>query len=292
MRSFSPLWMAIGSALVFVGCSPTGSSLNGEAPALGVPLLGDQGKGNDGQQLVANALHQFCQSQRCDFGLLLGDNFYNSGVKNVHDKKFQTHFEIPYGKMGILWWAALGNHDYGFGWSRGNVNAQVEYTLLSKYWRMPSRFYTFEASGIEFIFIDTVALEKDENQQKWLNEKLAAQTEKTRVVVGHYPIHSAGMHGDTTYLRDHWAPKFCGKVALYIAGHDHHLEHTRTDCGVELVVSGSGAESRAVTPTPRTKFAASALGFAYLTKEESGLMTVSYFDTNLTKLASFSVGAE
>ncbi|MEY4064161.1 MAG: hypothetical protein RIR26_369 [Pseudomonadota bacterium] len=293
MRSFSLFLTALGASILVAHCAPlSDAQVKEEGNSLGVLMMGDQGKGNDEQQQVADALHRFCQSQRCDFGVLLGDNFYNSGVKSVRDEKFQTHFEIPYGRIGIPWWAALGNHDYGFGWSRGNVNAQVEYTQLSKFWRMPNRYYSFESTGIEFIVIDTVSLENDPTQQKWLNEKLEAPKAKTRIVAGHYPIHSGGMHGDTTYLRDQWSPQFCGKVDLYVSGHDHQLEHLRTDCGVNLVISGTGGETRPVTPTPRTKFAASVLGFAYLSKAESGPLTVSYYDTQLKKLAEFPVGEQ
>lgn len=271
---------------VGVADSTTNASSSEE---LGVLLIGDQGQGNAGQAAVANALQTFCSTQRCDFGFLLGDNFYPAGVRSVEDSKFQTYFEEPYGKLGLLFWTLLGNHDYGFGWARGNVQAQIDYTTKSRFWRMPSRYYSFVEKGVEFVVLDTVKLRNDSEQLSWLDRVLSAPKSGFRMVLGHYPVHSGGLHGDTPYLRDDVAPKFCPSVDAYVAGHDHHLEYLKSDCGVPLVVSGAGAESRPVVKTPRTVFSASTLGFAYLKKTSDGQMFIQYFDDALNLLAEFSL---
>ncbi|MBM3383363.1 MAG: hypothetical protein FJY29_13140 [Betaproteobacteria bacterium] len=258
-------------------------------PELGVVLLGDQGKGNAGQLQVAEALSAFCKRERCDFGILLGDNFYNSGVKNIDDSKFKTHFEQPYGQLGIEFWAVLGNHDYGFGFARGNIQAQIDYTQKSKFWRMPTRYYSFHKNDIEFVALDTVALPRDRDQQSWLDRTLDKPKPGFRVVLGHYPIHSGGQHGDTRFMRDNVSQKLCGKADIYASGHDHHLEHLKTDCGVELLLSGAAAETRSVNATPRTLFAASTLGFAYLKKTSESELKIQYIDSALNVLAEFAV---
>ena len=256
---------------------------------LGIIIVGDQGKGNEGQLKVADAMFSFCKTSRCDFAFLLGDNFYQSGVKSLYDSKFKTHFEDPYSRFGIEFWAILGNHDYGFGLARGNIQAQVDYTRISSSWRMPTRYYSFETHGIEFIAIDTVSLNRDLPQQTWLKSKLDSPRSGFRAVLGHYPIHSGGLHGDTPDLRDRWSPMLCHSADLYISGHDHHLEHLKTDCGVDLMLSGAGAEARSVQPTQRTLFAASALGFSYLFKDRNGQLWARYFDTHLNLLAEFEI---
>jgi len=257
---------------------------------LGVLLLGDQGKGSEGQRQVAAALQTFCQNNLCDFGILLGDNFYNSGVKNIDDPKFKTHFEDLYSPLGIEFWAVLGNHDYGFGFSRGNVQAQIDYTRHSNFWRMPTRYYSFEAKGAEFIALDTVTIHKDSQQQKWLSEKLSKPAAGLRVVLGHYPVHSSGLHGDTKFIKENIAPQMCGNTDIYAAGHDHHLEHLKTDCGVNLVLSGSGGETRPINSLhPRSVFAASKLGFAYLKKDQNSGFKVQYFDYELNPLAEIEI---
>lgn len=283
-----------GLSFVLLGCAvftlEKGSAdHSSNSEELGVLLVGDQGKGNQGQRIVADALNSFCQSNRCDFAFLLGDNFYNSGVKGLSDPKFKTHFEDLYSKMGIEFWAVLGNHDYGFAFLRGDIQAQIDYTRLSASWRMPSRYYSFQTQGVQFIALDTVALPRDKEQQDWLDRRLEAPHDAFRVVLGHYPIHSSGEHGDTEFLRDKIAPKLCGNTDIYASGHDHDLEHLKSDCGVNLVVSGSGAETRDVVPTARSVFAASKLGFAYLKKTSNKEMTIQYFDSDLQMLSEFKI---
>ena len=289
---FSLFYRAAAALAVCISNSRASAQDSISAESLGVLLVGDQGKGNPEQLQVAQAMQSFCEKNRCDFGILLGDNFYESGVKKVSDQKFKTHFEIPYGKLGIEFWAILGNHDYGFGWSRGNVQAQIDYSAHSKFWRMPGRYYSFEKSGVEFVALDTVALKNDQQQLSWMQDKLQAEKKGFRVVLGHYPIHSGGLHGDTDFLRDQIAPKLCGAAEVYASGHDHHLEHLKSDCGMHLVVSGAGAEKRDVTPTPRTQFAASTLGFAYLKKESSAELTIRYYDSELNLLAEFKINRQ
>ncbi|MEY3900724.1 MAG: hypothetical protein RL189_30, partial [Pseudomonadota bacterium] len=252
---------------------------------LGVLLVGDQGKGNEGQRIVADAMARFCESNRCDFAFLLGDNFYNSGVRGITDSKFRTHFEDMYAKMGIEFWAVLGNHDYGYFFSRGNVQAQVDYTRHSSAWRMPTRYYSFATRGVQFVAIDTVALPRDTRQREWLDRTLQSSFDGFRVVIGHYPIHSGGQHGDTPHMRDVVSPKLCGNTHIYASGHDHHLEHLQTVCGVSLVLSGAGAETRPVAAHPRSVFSASKLGFAYLYKTADGVLSVRYLDTSLALLS-------
>jgi acid phosphatase len=264
---------------------------NADAPQnkqeIGVILLGDQGKNNEGQKIVAAAMTRFCMKEQCDAVVLLGDNIYSSGVRSVRDRKFETHFENHYRDLKVPFWAVLGNHDYGYGLSRGNVQAQIDYSTRSTKWRMPARYYSFTIGRLEFIAIDTVALPKDKAQLEWLTQLLNTQKLAHRIVVGHYPIHSSGMHGDNAFMRDNVAPILCGRADIYAAGHDHHLEHTVTDCGVVQIVSGAGAETRPVKQQPRTLFASASLGFTYLRMMSSGELSVEYFNENLDSLAQF-----
>ena len=75
--------------------------------------MGDTGKGNTGQQDVANAVARKCAASGCDFVQLLGDNIYESGVTSVTDAQWQTKFEKPYMGISQPFYVVLGNHDYG-----------------------------------------------------------------------------------------------------------------------------------------------------------------------------------
>ena len=51
--------------------------------------MGDAGKANEGQKLVAKAIKEKCDKDGCDFVILLGDNIYDSGVDSLQDKQWQ-----------------------------------------------------------------------------------------------------------------------------------------------------------------------------------------------------------
>jgi hypothetical protein len=74
------------------------------------------------------------------------------------------------------------------------------------------------------------------------------------------------------------------KVDLYIAGHDHDMEHLSAG-GVEyLICGGGGAKSRAVKRSePESLFHATAFGFLDLRIDELTL-TATFLDTNLASL--------
>jgi hypothetical protein len=54
-----------------------------------------------------------------------------------------------------------------------------------------------------------------------------------------------------------------GRATLYLAGHDHDLEHLQPEAGVHFVVAGGGGvPTRPISAGPRSLFAASRHGFA------------------------------
>src|SRR5215467_10408280 len=59
--------------------------------------FGDWGTATQDQLDVAAAVDADCRSKPCDFGLLLGDNFYDHGVSSTSDPQWQTKFESVYG---------------------------------------------------------------------------------------------------------------------------------------------------------------------------------------------------
>ncbi|CAK9297945.1 unnamed protein product [Gordionus sp. m RMFG-2023] len=86
---------------------------------------------------VANTMEKFVKIDKTSI-LMLGDNFYYSGVKNMNDMRFNETFEKVY--IGPLkktdWYVIAGNHDY-----IGNVTAQMEYRKISKRWKYPYLYY-------------------------------------------------------------------------------------------------------------------------------------------------------
>lgn len=257
--------------------------------------FGDFGTGDGNQRAVARAMAAAHAQARFDFGMTLGDNFYRCGVKSAQDPIWKTRWEDLYTPLGIPFYATLGNHDYGHPWiicptHRASPDAEVERTKFSPSWRMPARYYTFIAGPARFFAIDTEGWSAE--QSAWLRKELLAARDEPgvrwRIVYGHHPMYTSGVHLNERRigaLRRELTPLFKETgVDLYIAGHDHDLEHLRRD-GVEyLIAGGGGAKSRRVRHIePESVFHATAYGFLDLTLDEQTL-TARFLDTNLASL--------
>jgi tartrate-resistant acid phosphatase type 5 len=233
----------------------TGLAFGGQAP-VGFIFFGDWGTGTEDQIQTAKGMKHFCKKQLCEFGLLLGDNFYPDGVRDVNDPQFKTRFEEIYSPLGIQFFVALGNHDY-----HGNPQAQIEYTKKQASWHMPSPYYTFTQKAVQFFVLDTEQF--NEAQLEWLKKAISRSNAQWKIVLGHHPIYSYGQHGNTQELQRKLLPELKGKVDYYLAGHDHDLQVIAKD-GISFVVSGAAAKLRKTKMGSGSLFAQSKLGFSHL----------------------------
>lgn len=226
--------------------------------------LGDTGEGNRAQYEVSEVIEMVCMVQGCDFALLLGDNFYDSGVHSVDDEQFRTKFEEPYANLQLQFWVTLGNHDFGLlpveFW---RTDYQIEYSARSSKWNMPDHFYTFAREHVTFVSLDTnmimLGLDWVRDQKDWFEEQVARANTPWIVAYGHHPFRSNGPHGNAgnyeglgrldptgivngerieAFFRD----ELCGRVDLLLAGHDHSRQWLEPECDMELIVSGAGAK--------------------------------------------------
>ncbi|MDZ7291917.1 MAG: tartrate-resistant acid phosphatase type 5 family protein [candidate division KSB1 bacterium] len=236
--------------------------------------MGDWGNGNKGQQQVAQLMNAKAGRDSLHFVLLLGDNFYDTGVGSVNDPQWQSKFETMYNLpfLNVPFFAVLGNHDYK---QAASPAAQVEYSKRNTKWRMPARYYTFAraleaAAVLQFFALDTEAMITRkwyhfiDNQLDWLEDELKKSTATWKVVYGHHPIFSNGKHGNTQALQEQLRPlleKY--KVDFYLCGHDHDRQLLQPVNGVHYIVSGTGSESRDTAWADNTIFAGSDLGFVW-----------------------------
>ena len=56
-------------------------------------IVGDTGTGNDNQFSVAKAIDKYCKNNKLDFVIMLGDNFYQAGVRSITDLQWQTKWQ-------------------------------------------------------------------------------------------------------------------------------------------------------------------------------------------------------
>lgn len=278
----------------------SGTSSGGPATqAVRFVVMGDTGTGSADQKKVANAIEAKCKKDGCDFVQLLGDNLYDSGASSVDDPIWQEKFEIPYAAINLDFFAVLGNHDYGHGgagtdFPKGKV--EVDYTKKSKKWKMPSAYYHHVKGSVEIFGLDTnmQMFGQDSAQKKDVGSWIAASTAPWKIAVGHHPYKSNGPHGnagkyDGVIVPGPWTGKgvkdfledtVCGKVDLYLSGHDHSRQWLNESCkGTELAVSGAGAKATELPGNNATLFQSLELGFLYLVADDKQL-TAEFVDEN------------
>jgi hypothetical protein len=250
-----------------------------DADEIVVLAFGDAGMGSNDQRDVGRRMAEVCASVGCDMALMLGDNFYDRGVRAPEDERwdrvFLERFEEPYGPLGRLdMWAVAGNHDWYRG--RSSIDTQIAYSRRSERWRMPS--YDYAVAGLpEWISIyglDTPLIDNRVSigQMERAEAKLCGAP-GWRILVGHHPVLTSGRHAN----RDGIIPSInravmpliekCG-VRLYLSGHDHHQEHL-TDGSFHQIIQGAAGGTRTVSKRPThqrgtQQFAAQRFGFSVL----------------------------
>jgi tartrate-resistant acid phosphatase type 5 len=234
--------------------------------SIGIILVGDTGTGTQEQFDVARGIEAYCAKHRCDLGLLLGDNIYPKGIKDVEDEQMLDKFEIPYSDLNFPFYPVIGNHD-----DQGSWQAQVEYE--SPHWIMPGRWYSIGDGKLWQAFaLDTneSAFKKKKwpQQREWLDHELSSSQAKWKIAYGHHPVFSYGLHGDDSALKTYLKPILeRNEVDFYVAGHDHNKQLFERE-GVNYIISGAGAKSLGFMRKCGCDFRASTLGFAHLLLSE------------------------
>ncbi len=257
---------------------------------------------------------------RAEALLLLGDNWYGALDGGIHSARWQKQFEemYPTDVFNCPAYAILGNHDYQR-WPESKVDAELEYARVGKAaegktrWTMPSRWYRFEFPAgdplITFLALDsniqltdgssghgrdfTLNVQQQADQLAWLREELARpRTAPFLAVMGHHPVYSDGMHGDHPVLVRDWDPLFREhKVDLYLAGHDHDLQHLEFEGHpTSFFLSGGGGADLydlTINPSTRGPYGQKVYGFSHLSVTAKQ-MTLRHLDASGRVLHAFT----
>ncbi|MCW5962471.1 MAG: metallophosphoesterase [Bryobacterales bacterium] len=252
---------------------------------LHVLVLGDFGWGGKGQRDVAQAIAGIHRDAPFHFGITVGDNFYNRGVRSVDDRKWVERWEQPYGGLGIRFYPTLGNHDY-----YGDVKAQLDYRSPRENWQFRARQYHFQVGDAEFFALDT--MDPNPAQMRWLDDAIGRSVARWKIVYGHHPVYSGGKHGDSKVLEQTLLPLIRGRAVMYIAGHDHDMQHLKPVDGTHFFVSGGGgARLRDPKPHPRSIFGKGVYGFMSLSVHDA-FIEVQMFDRTGQVIYQTRVGEE
>jgi len=227
-------------------------------------VIGDWGRdGGQGQAETAKAMTEVARarsaSEKSEFVISTGDNFYHWGVWSKNDRRWKTCFEDVYPADLGNWYAVLGNHDYG-----GSVRGQMNRHQVTSRWNMDDhcwdRVLTKEGRPpLHLIFFDTVAWIGEESfpfmlygaqmnaaTQERQRAKLTAALEASpkdaiRIAVGHHGIYSVGDHGGRKELEGLDELLRLHQVRAWVHGHDHCLFHIKSGA-MHYVCSGAGSQ--------------------------------------------------
>ena len=245
------------------------------------------------QKPIAEMMGELGEMSGPEFVLATGDVHHFEGVRSVNDPLWMTNFELIYShpELMIPWYPICGNHEY-----RGNTQAVVDYSAVSRRWEMPARYYTkvFDEEGVTLrvVWIDTTPLidkyrrdsvkyadacrQDIDSQLEWLDSVLETAQEDWVIVAGHHPIYADTYKSETerldmqnrvdAILRRH-------RVDMYICGHIHNFQHIRVEgSDIDYIVNSSGSLSRDVKPVEGTVFCSGASGFSVVTADKATLI--------------------
>ncbi|HEY2471361.1 MAG TPA: metallophosphoesterase [Terracidiphilus sp.] len=308
------------SALATLGSvADLAAAANSNDAAAELLMIGDWGydSNHEAQAGVATGMRKYTYDHRLRTQalLMLGDNWYGALDGGVRSTRWQTQFEqmYPAEAFDCPAYAILGNHDYQR-WPESKVDAELEYASSGKSrWTMPSRWYRFEFPQeyplITFIALDsnmpfsdgsaskgksfTLTPQQQAKQLAWLEPELEApRTTPFLVVMGHHPVYSEGLHGDHPVLVREWDPLFRKYgVSLYLAGHDHDMQHLEfANHPTSFFLSGGGGADLydlKIEPSQRGPYANKVYGFSHLsvTKKQ---MTLRHLDDSGKLLHAFT----
>lgn len=264
-------------------------------------ICNDNGRnGYYDQKPIASTMGKMAEAVDPEAVIALGDVFHYQGVESVNDPLWISNYESVYThpELMVEWLPILGNHEY-----RGNTQAVVDYSNVSRRWCMPAKYYSRsfndKHTSVKIILLDTtplidkyrndtedypdVAKEDMDLQLQWLDNELANAAEDWIIVAGHHPIYadtdkntserSDMQNRVNRILRKH-------KVDMYICGHIHNFQHIKpSDSKIDYIVNSSASLSREnVKPIDGTVFTSGESGFSVLSAGKNEL-TLSMVDS-------------
>ena len=191
------------------------SAASAQIPATGlsgdVTLMIGNDLGRNGyyeQKPIAELMGKVAEAVGPEAFLALGDIHHYLGIESVNDPLWTTNYELMYShpELQVEWCPVLGNHEY-----RGNTQAVMDYSGISRRWNMPSRYYTRifdnDDTRVKVVFIDTAPIidkyhadtaeypdagrQDVDAQLRWLDRELSRDDNADwTIVAGHHPVYA------------------------------------------------------------------------------------------------------
>lgn len=301
-----PTWVFLFSG----GCKETDTKNKGSFQEYNFIVANDLGRnGYFDQKPIADQMGLFTEKHDIEFVAAVGDTHHFEGVASVTDPLWLTNFEWIYSHPGLMldWYAVLGNHEY-----RGNTEACLEYSSISRRWIMPERYYqkvlqVDDSTTLQLVFIDTPplidkyrydsvsypdAVKQDMQAQLNFIDSVLTFTDATwTVVLGHHPVYAytTKSESERTDLQERLDPIMKKHdVDFYFSGHIHNFQHIKKDdSSLNYIVNSSGSLSRPVEKTDGTQFCSDLSGFSICSVSHSQF-GVNFIDANGKVIYTFT----
>lgn len=261
---------------------------------INVYMANDLGRnGYYDQKPIAELMGTMAETIGPECVVAAGDIHHFNGVASVSDPLWMTNYELIYSHPELMldWFPVCGNHEY-----RGNTQAVLDYSKVSRRWMMPAKYYSkvFSHKGttLRIVFLDTTPLidkyrnnpavypdackEDMQKQLSWLDETLRNAKEDWVIVVGHHPVYAQTpkSEDERTDMQKRVMPilhKY-NNVAIYACGHIHDFQHIKMkNEPIDYVVNSSASLSRKVKPIEGTVFCSSEPGFSVIAASKNKL---------------------
>ena len=272
VQFFSAL-LLMGAIVSVSSCKPTTDSTS-SLPAevednFNFIVANDLGRnGYYDQKIIAEQMGETAGEIGIEFVAAAGDIHHFEGVASVNDPLWNTNYEYIYSHPELMldWYPVLGNHEY-----RGNTQAVLDYSGVSRRWCMPARYYdkSFEvgdSSSLKVVFIDTaplidkyhkeseesyrdVAAQDMEAQLHWIDSVLNASHETWKIVIGHHPVYAQTPKDEIE--------------------RENHIKVSGSD--VDYVVNSSASLSRKVSEIEGTQYCSPEPGFSVVSVSDKDL---------------------
>ncbi len=293
------------------------------AGELDLLMIGDWGRDTSqaGQRAVATGMVNYARRLPTlpQATLLLGDSWYGELAGGVDSPRWKWQFEEMYPASALPGpaYSLLGNHDYQR-WPESKVDAELAYARTGKSrFTMPAKWYTFDFPAhdplITFIALDsntpknhakhsgtsrdfTLTQTEYDEQLTWFEAQLKRPPTAPHLGVrAHHPSYSDGPHGDHATLVRDWDPLLRRyNVPLYLAGHDHDLQHLEFQGHpTSFFLSGGGGADLydlKIEQGERGPYAEKIFGFSHLAATRHD-MTLRHLDADGRMLHGFRKGA-
>jgi predicted phosphodiesterase len=217
-----------------------------------IGVFGDSGFGED---ITADLATQLSQHEP-DIVIHTGDLVYLAYQEGSPEAAYQRKWYQTLNSLlqSSVIYPVVGNHEYD-----GDVRVQgvpfyfkafpIVEALDGGWFAAPEggrrEWYAIELEPLQILFLNSQQLyggDARQEQDAWLNSRLADDRFDATVVVFHVPPFTSGRHRlDGAVAISSWVPAFeASNVALVLSGHDHNYERLMRS-GITYVVSGGGS---------------------------------------------------